>query len=333
MWALGRYRRMRRRRDRSTCRERTRCHDRTMTRAGAAGARTRRYDWCRDYARAHQENFTRRFVVPAARRAAAFLRALRLLPLDRRPRRRGRGRPPCAARRLGARAARAATTAGASSRCSSRSARTIDRFDIPADPFLRLIEANRMDQRITRFATYDDLLHYCEHSATPVGRMVLHVLGYRDERRQRLSDATCIGLQLANFWQDVTVDLEKGRVYIPREDLAASACSEDECAQRVVTARSGELMRFEVERARDAVRRRPRPGGADRQAGAARRSPLPSRRRSDARRDRRADYDVLARGRVSRRHEGVDGAQQRRPHEARLVEARLPARRCTSEAR
>ena len=126
---------------------------------------------------------------------------------------------------------------------------TIDRFDIPADPFLRLIEANRMDQRITRFATYDDLLNYCSFSATPVGQMVLYVLGYRDQPRQQLSDATCIGLQLANFWQDVTVDLEKGRVYIPQEDLQRFGVTEAELSSGRASPAFKELMRFEVERA------------------------------------------------------------------------------------
>ena len=128
---------------------------------------------------------------------------------------------------------------------------TIDEFRIPIDPFVRLIEANRMDQSITRFATYEDLLHYCAHSATPVGQMVLYVLGYRDTRRQALSDATCIGLQLANFWQDVSVDWEKGRVYIPQEDLVRFGVSEEDIARRRATPAFRDLMKFEVERARE----------------------------------------------------------------------------------
>jgi squalene synthase HpnC len=127
--------------------------------------------------------------------------------------------------------------------------RTIDRFHIPAEPFVRLIEANRMDQHTRRFPAYDDLLRYCEHSATPVGRMVLYVLGYRDEARQRLSDSTCIALQLANFWQDVNVDWEKGRVYIPQEDLERFGVSEQAIASRNATPQFRRLMQFEVERA------------------------------------------------------------------------------------
>src|SRR5262249_50098257 len=109
---------------------------------------------------------------------------------------------------------------------------TIDRFEIPSDPFLRLIEANRIDQRKQRFETYGELLDYCQYSATPVGQMVLAVLGYQDARRQRLADATCIGLQLANFWQDVSVDLQKGRIYIPLEDLRAFDVTEADIEER-----------------------------------------------------------------------------------------------------
>src|SRR3972149_1800395 len=96
---------------------------------------------------------------------------------------------------------------------------TVRRFGIPREPFLRLIEATRMDQRISRYRTYDDLLAYCENSANPVGHLVLYLFGYRDGERQRLSDATCTPLQLTNFWQDVRRDLEKGGIYIPLEGM------------------------------------------------------------------------------------------------------------------
>lgn len=129
--------------------------------------------------------------------------------------------------------------------------RTIDQFAIPDEPFLRLIEANRIDQRVSSFETYDDLLQYCSHSATPVGRMVLYVLGYRDERRQLLSDATCIGLQLANFWQDVSRDLGVGRIYIPIEDMRRFGYSEADLRAGIADERYRALMRFEVGRARE----------------------------------------------------------------------------------
>jgi squalene synthase HpnC len=126
---------------------------------------------------------------------------------------------------------------------------TINRFDIPADPFKKLIEANRMDQRQQRFETYQDLLRYCDHSANPVGRMVLYVMGYKDPQRQELSDATCTALQLANFWQDVQRDWDKGRIYIPQEDMARFGYTEEDLAHGIADDRFRALMRFEVDRA------------------------------------------------------------------------------------
>ncbi|MFA9477174.1 squalene synthase HpnC [Phycisphaerales bacterium AB-hyl4] len=95
---------------------------------------------------------------------------------------------------------------------------TIDRFDIPRKPFDDLIDAFIQDQTVTRYKTWEQLLDYCTRSANPVGRLVLYLCNHRDEQRQRLSDATCTALQLANFWQDVRRDiLERGRVYIPAD--------------------------------------------------------------------------------------------------------------------
>lgn len=131
-------------------------------------------------------------------------------------------------------------------------AATIARHDLDADPFLRLVEANLMDQTHDRWATYDDLLGYCEHSATPVGRMVLGVLGYRDPWRVGMSDATCIGLQLANFWQDVRRDLDdRGRVYLPLEDMARFGVAEADLRRSRATPAVRALIAFEVGRARD----------------------------------------------------------------------------------
>ncbi len=129
--------------------------------------------------------------------------------------------------------------------------RTIERCAMPQEPFMRLIEANRIDQRVGSFETWDDLRRYCEHSATPVGRMVLCVLSYRDERRRRLADATCIALQLANFWQDVSVDLRKGRIYIPLADMRRFGYSEHDLRAGVINDAFRALMRFEVDCARD----------------------------------------------------------------------------------
>ena len=126
---------------------------------------------------------------------------------------------------------------------------TIHTFDIPREPFLKLIEANRMDQLTTRYATYEELEHYCRHSANPVGHMVLYAFGYRDSERQALSDYTCTALQLANFWQDVARDYAMGRVYIPAEDMERFGYSEDQLARGVVIQEFRDLMAFEVERA------------------------------------------------------------------------------------
>jgi squalene synthase HpnC len=128
---------------------------------------------------------------------------------------------------------------------------TIRRFDLPAEPFLRLIEANRIDQRANRYPTYADLLRYCERSANPVGRLVLMLYGYRDEERGKLSDAICTALQLTNFWQDVASDYhERGRIYLPVEDMARSGCDEPTLALGEATPAFRALMGFEVERAR-----------------------------------------------------------------------------------
>ena len=94
---------------------------------------------------------------------------------------------------------------------------TVARHDLPEEPFADLIRAFVQDQTVHRYRTFDELYGYCRCSANPVGRLVLYLCGYRDAGRQALSDATCTALQLANFWQDVAVDLAKGRVYIPLE--------------------------------------------------------------------------------------------------------------------
>ena len=127
---------------------------------------------------------------------------------------------------------------------------TVRNFDIPREPFLKLIEANRMDQVNARYATYEDLEHYCRHSANPVGHMVLYVFGYRDEERHTLSDYTCTALQLTNFWQDVARDYAMGRIYLPLEDMERFGCTEAQLADGAFTPEFRELMVFEVERAR-----------------------------------------------------------------------------------
>ena len=96
---------------------------------------------------------------------------------------------------------------------------TIRACALPREPFLRLIEANRMDQQISAYETWADVKHYCVHSADPVGRLVLGVLGRTEPELVALSDDVCTGLQLVNFLQDVPRDLALGRVYMPADDL------------------------------------------------------------------------------------------------------------------
>jgi len=96
---------------------------------------------------------------------------------------------------------------------------TASRYHLLQETFDDLIKAFEQDQVITRYRNWEELLEYCRYSANPVGRLVLGLCGYRDAARHELSDATCTALQLANFWQDVIVDLEKDRVYLPLDVL------------------------------------------------------------------------------------------------------------------
>ncbi len=128
---------------------------------------------------------------------------------------------------------------------------TVREFDIPKHEFSDLLIAFRQDQTITRFPTFDDVLAYCKYSANPVGHLVLYLCGYKDAERQQLSDYTCTALQLANFWQDVSVDWGKGRIYLPLESMRRFGVTEDDIANRRVTSQFLELMKFEVARARE----------------------------------------------------------------------------------
>ncbi len=130
-------------------------------------------------------------------------------------------------------------------------AETVRQFEIPKHEFSDLLTAFRQDQTVTRFETFNDVLAYCHYSANPVGHLVLYLCGYRDAERQQLSDFTCTALQLANLWQDVSVDYEKGRIYLPLEDLRRFGVSEEDIARKQNTSAFRDMMKFEVERARD----------------------------------------------------------------------------------
>lgn len=121
---------------------------------------------------------------------------------------------------------------------------TAERRHLPIEPFDDLIRAFEQDQVVTRYRDYGALLDYCRYSANPVGRLVLHLCGYSDPERQALSDFTCSGLQLANFWQDVVVDWKKDRVYLP-------GASDEDIAARRFTPQFRESMREGVHVARD----------------------------------------------------------------------------------
>src|SRR5438874_5218599 len=111
-------------------------------------------------------------------------------------------------------------------------AETVSQFDIPKHEFADLLSAFRQDQTVTRFETFNDVLGYCHYSPNPVGHLVLYLCGYRDAERQQFSDYTCTALQLANFWQDVSVDYAKGRIYLPLEDLRTFGVAESGIAQQ-----------------------------------------------------------------------------------------------------
>jgi squalene synthase HpnC len=127
---------------------------------------------------------------------------------------------------------------------------TVRTFAIPIEPFRRLLTAFRTDVRFPGFTTFDDLLHYCAHSANPVGHLVLHLFGHGDAERQARSDDICTALQLTNFWQDLAVDLRKGRVYLPREDMDRFGYTPEELGRHAVTPAFRELMAFQCGRTR-----------------------------------------------------------------------------------
>jgi squalene synthase HpnC len=127
---------------------------------------------------------------------------------------------------------------------------TVQRHRLPQETFDHLIKAFEQDQTVTRYQSFADVFGYCRHSANPVGRLVLGLCGYHDDARHALSDATCTALQLANFWQDVTVDWAKDRVYLPLDLLEKHGTSVDAIAQRRFDASFRAAMKEAVDVAR-----------------------------------------------------------------------------------
>jgi squalene synthase HpnC len=128
---------------------------------------------------------------------------------------------------------------------------TIVAKDVPQRPFADLLKAFRQDQAVKRYPEWASVLDYCGYSANPVGRLVLYLCGYRDAERQVLSDATCTALQLANFWQDVSRDLDIGRIYIPLDRAAAHGLTEQEIVERKFDERYVALMKELIVRTRE----------------------------------------------------------------------------------
>ncbi len=140
-------------------------------------------------------------------------------------------------------------------------ANTARELDLPQQLFLDLLSAFKQDVVKRRYRDFDEVLDYCTRSANPVGRLILLLFGYRDEKLHRLSDCICTALQLANFWQDVAVDLEKDRIYLPEEEMARFGVTEEELRNRRFSERYAALLKFQVDRTQglfDAGRELPR---------------------------------------------------------------------------
>jgi squalene synthase HpnC len=126
----------------------------------------------------------------------------------------------------------------------------IERHRLPVQPLRDLLDAFRQDVTVSRYESFEEVLDYCTRSANPVGRLVLALHGERSEARLQQSDAVCTGLQLTNFWQDVAVDLDKDRVYLPLEDLRRFELSEEKLFGRAALPAFRRLLAFQLERTR-----------------------------------------------------------------------------------
>jgi squalene synthase HpnC len=125
---------------------------------------------------------------------------------------------------------------------------TVERFQIPVELFQNLLAAFRSDVTVKRYETFEEVLEYCCNSANPIGRLVLLLFNYRSETMMELSDHICTALQLTNFWQDISVDLQKDRIYLPLEDLEEFSYSEQDLLERKFDNRFHNLMAFQVHR-------------------------------------------------------------------------------------
>ncbi|MFI6071268.1 squalene synthase HpnC [Actinoplanes sp. NPDC051343] len=174
-------------------------------------------------------------------------------------------------------------------------AATVRALDLPAEPFHRLVEANRQDQRVGSYRTFDDLRAYCRLSADPVGRIVLRVFDVSSDARVVWSDAICTGLQLVEHWQDVAEDRRAGRIYLPADDMARFGVTPEDLDGTTTPDALRRLLAFETGRAAELFRQgtplvRDLSGWARLAVGGFLAGGLAT---VDAL--RRADYDVLAR--------------------------------------
>ncbi len=127
----------------------------------------------------------------------------------------------------------------------------IAEYAIPPSLLSDLIAAFRMDARGTEYDTFDDLKFYCQHSANPIGRILLHVLGCADETNCRLSDAICTALQLTNFWQDLGIDIKRNRDYIPNEDFCRFGVTREDLRLDGGTGKVRPLLKYQVDRTKE----------------------------------------------------------------------------------
>lgn len=134
-------------------------------------------------------------------------------------------------------------------------AETVKELQLPEQLFRDLLLAFKQDVVKRRYANFTEVLDYCTRSANPVGRLILRLFNYRDERLDALSDYICTALQLANFWQDVAVDIEKDRVYLPQAEMAQFGVSVDDLRARRCTDAYRRLLKFQVERTRELFER------------------------------------------------------------------------------
>jgi squalene synthase HpnC len=130
-------------------------------------------------------------------------------------------------------------------------AETIQTFQIPQQLFQNLLIAFKQDQLVNRYETFENLLGYCQNSANPVGRIYLYLFKLADEERFIYSDSICTALQLTNFWQDLKIDWEKSRIYIPSEDFKKYNCSEPDLEKNEISSHFRELIKFEVNRTQE----------------------------------------------------------------------------------